>query len=239
LARWHRAGPHCTRLRPPPLKCRPTGLVGPGVTSSDIRVTSRGPWLAQGPRPRATKCPRHPGTPLERRGGARGRRGGGLGAGRGAHRAAPYARGRRNRSETAQVPLGETVQGDPGDPPGRSETPSGQPQQPLGGAGWLDWPAGTSRGRRAASRLSGVRNEVLLSGANPPEPRISICRPGIVLASVRVSSQRSRSGEVCFPRLSAGTAGWCGAMLPWQHPAPTARCTALVRSGVQYNNKTM
>ena len=148
------AAPHSPR--PPPLKCRPAGLTRPGVTSSDIRVTSRGPWLAQGPRPRATKCPRHPGTPLERRGGARGRRGGGLGAGRGAHRAAPGARGRRNRSETAQVPPGETVQGDPGDPPGRSETPSGQPQQPLGGAGWLDWPAGTSRGRHAANRLKVV-----------------------------------------------------------------------------------
>jgi hypothetical protein len=105
-------------------------------------------------RPRATTCPWHPGTPMERRGGARGRRGGGLGAGRGAHRAAPGAHGRRNRSKTAQVPLGETVQGDPGDPPGRSETPSGQPQQPLGGAGWLDWPAGTSRGRHAANRLN-------------------------------------------------------------------------------------
>jgi hypothetical protein len=156
LARWRRAGPHRARVCPPRLKCRPAGAAGPGVASRGIRVASRGPWLAQGPRPRATKCPRHPGTPLERGGGARGRRGGGLGAGRGAHRAAPGARGRRNRSETAQVPLGETVQGDPGDPPGRSETPSGQPQQPLGGAGWLDWPAGTSRGRRAASRLSGV-----------------------------------------------------------------------------------
>ena len=132
------------------------GTARPGVTSGGIRETSPAPRLAQGPRPRATKCPRHPGTPLERGGGARGRRGGGLGAGRGAHRAAPGARGRRNRSETAQVPLGETVQGDPGDPPGRSEPPSGQPQQPLDGAGWLDWPAGTSRGRRAASRLSGV-----------------------------------------------------------------------------------
>ena len=154
MARWRRAGPHRARVRPPPLKCRPTGLVGPGVTSSDIRVTSRGPWLAQGPRPRAPSCPRHPGTPLERGGGARGRRGGGLGAGRGAHRAAPGARGRRNRSETAQVPLGETVQGDPGDPPGRSETPSSGSlsRDPLlqvrslglaalGGS--LDWPAGT------------------------------------------------------------------------------------------------
>ena len=39
------------------------------------------------------------------------------------------------------------------------ETPvtlSGEPQQPLGGARWLDWPAGTSRGRHAASRLKVV-----------------------------------------------------------------------------------
>jgi hypothetical protein len=124
-------------VRPPRLKCSRTGLAGPGVASGGIRVASRGPWLAQGPRPRATKCPQHPGTPLERRGRAWGRRVRGLGAGRGAHRAALGARGRRNRSETAQVPLGETVQGDPGDPPGRSETPSGQPQQPLTWRRWL------------------------------------------------------------------------------------------------------
>jgi hypothetical protein len=156
LARCRRAGPHHARVRPPPLKYRPTTLARPGVTSGDIRVTSRGPRLAQGPRPHATKCPRHPGTPMECCGRARGRRGGALGAGRGAHRATPGARGRRYRSETAQVPLGETVKGDLGDPPGRSETPSGQPQQPLGGAGWLDWPTGTSHGRHAANRLKGV-----------------------------------------------------------------------------------
>ena len=70
MARWRRAGPYRARVRPPPLKsCMPAGLAGPGVTSGDIRVTSRGPWLAQGPRPRATKCPRHPGTPPERRSG--------------------------------------------------------------------------------------------------------------------------------------------------------------------------
>ena len=171
MARWRRAGPHRARVRPPPAEIQPRrGTAAPGVTSAGIRVTSRGPRQAQGPRPRATKCPRHPGTPLERGGGARGRRGGGLGAGRGAHRAAPGARGRRNRSETAQVPLGETVQGDPGDPPGRSETPSGQPQQPLGGAGWLDWPAGTSRGRHAANRLKVVMK--YLKVVYPPEPRI-------------------------------------------------------------------
>jgi hypothetical protein len=62
LARWRRAGPHartalaCAR-RPP--RFRPAEGPPPGVTSEGIRVASRGPRLAQGPRPRATKCPRH------------------------------------------------------------------------------------------------------------------------------------------------------------------------------------
>ena len=98
--------------------------------------------------PGGTPSRHTPGAPRRGAGAARWR----SGAGRGAHRAAPGARGRRKRSETAQVPLGETVQGDPGDPPDRSKTPNGQPQQPLGGAGWSDWPSGTSRGRHAAKK---------------------------------------------------------------------------------------
>ena len=56
--------------------------------------------------------------------------------------------------KTAQVPLGETVQGDPGDPPGHSETPSGQPPQPLGGAGCM---VGLAAGWHLA-RAAGARS---------------------------------------------------------------------------------
>ena len=125
-----------------------------GITGHQGGIT--GPLAGPGPpapRDKVSAAPGHtPGAPRRGAGAARGRSGGW------ARRAPSRARCPRTPKsvKTAQVPLGETVQGDPGDPPGRSETPSGQPQQPLGGAGWLDWPAGTSRGRRAASRLSGV-----------------------------------------------------------------------------------
>ena len=173
MASWHLARP--ARGEPPkrrneiPLK----GVYPPEPrTGKDIHISLRRSTCTRITRRHAgpgwlTFCPRPRGREHLFRGFAA--------ADRGQQRDRQHQRQRcphlRNRSETAQVPPGETVQGDPGDPPGRSETPSGQPQQPLGGAGWLDWPAGTSRGRHAANRLKVVTNEIPLKVVYPPEPR--------------------------------------------------------------------
>jgi hypothetical protein len=194
---------------------RPVGPPGLGWHQGGI---TGGPRLAQGRPPHGTNCPGHPGTPLERRGGAWGRCGGDLGVARGPHlrdAAAGVA------GEIAQQRLSAAA----GDTPGRNgrrrpPRPFPPPQTPQGSANCAVFticrrcsPAGQLYGAESAAATSSSQSAAARGGRQrlaAPEPGSErarqLARPGVPAALGGTDGKPVWAGHMAgLPRRLRGT----------------------------------